>query len=378
MFHLTRGLSRKGHDVSLLTGKRPFDRQPRGTPLAAFTEQIETFPVDSPTSWWSWFRKLLSLRPYPAPLFANASYRSRLARLLAEDHPDLIFTNFLFMADGVSKTANTDVEVVLDQHEDELRHWRGYLSDGRLHERVFAGLTLAKVRRFQRRVFAEMDAIATASRGEADDVRRRTGRQASVWIVPNGVDVEKYGGLPVPPDDSADLLFVGGMGVERNADAVRWFVEEIFPRVRSRHPSARFLIVGSSPLPGVKKLEKKDGVVVTGTVPDVRPYYERASVAVVPQRFGAGTKLKVLEAMAAGRPLVTTSNGVQGLDLEPDEHVVLADRPDAFGAKVSDLLDNPRRARELARRAKAKVRKDYSWTRIVDQLDEKIRLLVRN
>lgn len=376
MFHLTRGLSQKGHRVTILTGKRERDPQPHQTPLANCTERIEVFPVAASTGLRSWMRKIFALRPYPAPLFANSSYTNRLAKLAGELSPDIIFANFLFMAAEPARITDAETRVVLDQHEDEVRHWQGYLHRGQVHERAFALLTLAKVRRLQSRVFSNVDAIATVSSEEAEETRSRVGDRTSVWLVPNGVDAEKYGQVSEASSDSKLILFVGGMGVQRNADAAQWFSEEIFPRIRADHSEARFMIVGSSPLPDVQALERQSGVVVTGTVPDVRPYYEEAEVVVVPQRFGAGTKLKVLEAMAAGRPVVSTSNGIQGLDLNAGEHVLVADEVNAFAKKVSNLLTEPKQARKLAWRAQSKVVDVYSWDSVVDQLDTKLRGLL--
>lgn len=376
MYHMIEGLSNRNHSVTLLTGLTPSDPSPKQTPLSDITCEIHTFPVKEKTS-WSWLVGTIDPRPHPAARFSNRKYKSKLRGLARDQAFDLVLANFLFMADEPTRLFGT-TPVVLDQHEDEERHWRSYLSNGRLHERIFAGISLAKLTKYRPRIFSRLSVIAAVSESEAQEVREQLTTDTPVWTVPNGVETERYQPTPIPSHDKETILFVGGMGVERNADAATWFAESIFPEVRLEHPSARFFIVGSNPLPKVKALDKEDDIVVTGTVPDVRPYYEQASVVVVPQRFGAGTKLKVLETMAVGRPLVSTSNGAQGIDIHPNEHFLLADDSQEFVSKICHLLKNPDQAKKLAENARIKAVQKYSWSRITRDLDELLRHLIHD
>jgi glycosyltransferase involved in cell wall biosynthesis len=148
--------------------------------------------------------------------------------------------------------------------------------------------------------------------------------------------------VPSRPDGRADLLFVGSFAHPPNADGVRWFADAVMPRIREAHPSVRFEIVGADPPPHVQALDG-EWCDVHGWVPELGPFYDRARVVVVPVRFGAGTKGKISEAMAAGVPVVTTPTGAEGMGLSHGREVLVAERADDFAAEVGALLSDDRR-----------------------------------
>jgi glycosyltransferase involved in cell wall biosynthesis len=188
---------------------------------------------------------------------------------------------------------------------------------------------------------------------------------ATVEVVPNGVDTSFF----VPSDelpDAGSLLFTGTMDYRPNVDAARWFTGEILPRL----PDARFDVVGADPTEEVLSL-RSERVIVHGAVPDVRPYLARAEQVVVPLLDGGGTRLKILEAAAAGKPIVTTSVGVAGLDFAPGEELLVADTAAEFAHAVSTLAGDPAFRKELGRSARRRAL-DYDW----DDIGSRFRGLV--
>lgn len=165
----------------------------------------------------------------------------------------------------------------------------------------------------------------------------------SVFVIPIIVPLRERSTLKV----GAEVLFVGGFSHAPNLDAVRWFIQDIWPRVIAAAPDARFHVVGSNPPEELRMLGAVPGVVVHGYVPDTAPFLDRASVSVAPLRYGAGMKGKVNEALAAGVPVVTTSFGAQGLGLVPGVHAIVTDDAEAFAAAIVALLQDPARAAEL-------------------------------
>jgi glycosyltransferase involved in cell wall biosynthesis len=148
-----------------------------------------------------------------------------------------------------------------------------------------------------------------------------------------------------------------------NVDAVQWFAQEVFPRLRARSPDLRFYIVGARPSPAVQALAQQAGVVVTGTVPDVRPYIAHAAVAVAPLRIARGIQNKVLEAMAMARAVVVSPQALEGIDAEPGSELVLAESGPAFIGAVSSLLEGQDSALDaIGQAARAKVQRRYSWS----------------
>lgn len=148
------------------------------------------------------------------------------------------------------------------------------------------------------------------------------------------------------------MVFVGGMQAFFNRDAVFYFCKEIFPLILSKNTEARFVIVGSTRGTGIKKLDSSPNITVTGAVPDVKPYIEKSALYVAPLRIGTGIKTKILEAMALGKAVITTSVGVQGLNVENNVHICVEDDPVEFAGKVLEMLNNPELCRKIGQRAK--------------------------
>jgi glycosyltransferase involved in cell wall biosynthesis len=164
--------------------------------------------------------------------------------------------------------------------------------------------------------------------------------------------------------DDAALVFTGAMDWLPNEDAVLFFVETILPRIQARVPNATLTVVGRNPSPKLlARLQGRRDVRVTGRVDDIRPFLRRSSVYVIPLRVGGGTRIKAFEAMAMGKPVVSTPIGVEGLRVEDGRHVVLADDADAFAAAVLDLLQDPERRHRLGRDARDLVEREFSWDR---------------
>jgi glycosyltransferase involved in cell wall biosynthesis len=157
------------------------------------------------------------------------------------------------------------------------------------------------------------------------------------------------------------MVFTGTMDYRPNVDATRWFVREVFPRVRRRVPGAEFYVVGANPSPAVRALAEVTGVTVTGAVEDVRPFVAGSRVYVVPLRVGGGTRLKVLEAMASGIPMVSTGLGCEGLEVQPDTHYLRADEPESFAEAVAQILLGERDASAMVKSARRLAEERYDW-----------------
>jgi sugar transferase (PEP-CTERM/EpsH1 system associated) len=192
---------------------------------------------------------------------------------------------------------------------------------------------------------------------------------ASSLVLRNGVDLEHF--RPAPQRaEPGHLVFTGVMDYLPNADGCEWFVREILPRVRQRHPGARFSIVGSRPTARVKALAQVEGVQVTGFVPETRDWLARAAVSVAPLRIARGIQNKVLEAMAMGLPVVGTTQATQGVEGVAERDFLVADSAAALAEAVLRLLDAPEPARELGRRARRFVEQHYDWEVVLRPLDE--------
>jgi sugar transferase (PEP-CTERM/EpsH1 system associated) len=222
--------------------------------------------------------------------------------------------------------------------------------------------------RYERQVARDYDASLFVSAPEADLFRQLAPEStAKIGHFNNGVDTDYFSpelahASPYAAGERA-LVFTGAMDYWPNVDAVEWFARDVFPQLRERFADLRFYIVGARPNPAVQALAQQAGVVVTGTVPDVRPYIAHAAVAVAPLRIARGIQNKVLEAMAMARAVVVSPQALEGIEAEPGSELVLAEDAAAFVEAVTTLLAGQDSALEaIGKAARAKVQRRYSWS----------------
>jgi glycosyltransferase involved in cell wall biosynthesis len=222
-------------------------------------------------------------------------------------------------------------------------------------------MQVGKVERFEARALGAADVVIAVS--EEDGERIRALGQTHVHVVPNGVDAATFAPRPQTPVTPGSLLFVGSLDWRPNLDAVTYFLDEIQAPLGALRPDARLTVVGRHPPDWlVKRVAASEGVALAASVPDVRPYVAAAAVSIVPLRIGGGSRLKICEALAMGRPVVSTSVGAEGLDL--GDGILRADGAEAFARAIAEVLDEPAAAAERARRGRERVLARYEWDRI--------------
>lgn len=235
--------------------------------------------------------------------------------------------------------------------------------------RVFLGR--AKARRVERRLSEIFDAACVVSEPE----RRRLAAldpRLETRLVPNGVDVDRFVPVPEPVTSRVRLVFTGAMDYQANEDAVLFFCRDIYPRILDRLPGAEFWIVGRDPGSRVRALARDARIRVTGTIDDVQPFLGDARVVVVPMRMGSGTRIKILEALAMARPVVSTANGAEGLSVVSGVHLAIADAPQAFADEVVRLASDPAARQRLGRQGRSLVERAYAWPVALEPLGKAV------
>lgn len=236
---------------------------------------------------------------------------------------------------------------------------------GREHRSALVGAYLRRearlLRTVERLAVTRADVVTTVSEPETEHFRALGARQ--IALVPNGVDCPAYASLPVGRDvtDKPVVLFVGGLSWPPNAGAVRYLASAVLPELRQRHPAAVVRVVGRISATLRQELSRYEGVEVTGDVPDVRPYLGDATVVAVALESGGGTRLKILEAFAAGIPVVSTPVGCEGIAGDHGRHLIVAERP-AFAAQIATLIEQPSVGRALAQAARQLAETTYDWS----------------
>ncbi len=262
---------------------------------------------------------------------------------------------------------------ILDLHNVESALFDSYAASAGPWRSLPSRLESRAMARIERRALESFDTVSVVSEQDArrlaslDDSRTHP----EVLVCPNGWDPSP----PIPMGDEPVVAFVGLMGWAPNADAAGWLAGEVWPHVRAASPRARLMIIGRDPTPEVRNLAAED-ITVTGSVPEIRPHLARARVAVAPLRAGGGSRLKILEALDAGRPVVATTIGAEGLERFTGQGLQVADDAKVFAATLVELLEDRERAENLGKLGNAAVGSSFSWDATLAPLLDAVRTSV--
>ena len=368
VFNLLKQIAQKS-DVTLLA----LETQPTDAEGVAQLQQlgIQVYLVpNTPTlprlSLGTLVNALFKRQPITVARYDLPAYRQQFKALIATDTFDLVHYEMFHTAQFRTET---DLPSVLSQQNVDSAIWRRLCDETVNPFYKFAYWTQQLAfQRYERVLSPKFDAVTCTSDIDAAVFQRHCAEDV-IEIIPNGVDVAHY-----QPDFSAEapahLIYIGSMDWYPNEDAVSFFADEVLPQIHTEVPDVKFSIVGGNPSARVQKLAEKEGIVVTGRVPEIKPYFAEATVFVVPLRIGSGTRLKILEALAMGKAIVSTSVGAEGLDLKDSEEIFIADEPTVFAEAVTRLLKDPSLRRRIGESGRARVEQDYDWRSISEKLHQ--------
>lgn len=365
VYHLVRQLSRE-HDVLFLA---PATREEwRHAQALADICDVTVIPANwtprRPADARKRLRQIAALahgRSFLEHSARDTRVQAAIDRLFLTRRIDLV--QFEFSQMGVYTTPRPCPRVVDVHNIEHALLQRVAATSLSASRRMFNLLESRRVRALERRVFSSATLCMATSDVDARAIEALGGRAR---VVPNGVDIDRFAGVARRPDGPL-VLFTGAMRHAPNADGTRWYIDRVHPLVRAALPDARVAIVGADPPPDLVARASSD-VLVTGWVADILPWLGRAALAIAPLHAGGGTRLKIIEALAAGVPVVSTSVGAEGLDLSPGSDILLADTPEAFAAAVLRLLHDRDLAASLACRGRAIARGRFAWQAVAQRL----------
>ena len=384
-WHLMRHLARR-HEITYLAFADPDQPRAEVEGMREVAARVETIPRREPVKRSLRFNAEAALRvldplPYAVGKYRSAAYRKRLRALLAEIPFDLIVCDFLPPA--VNLPAHLPCPAVLFTHNVESEIWRRHAeTKSSPIARALYAMQHRRMLRYEGGALRRFDGILAVSDADRETFARLYpgAVKRPVQVVSTGVDTDYFApsavdapASPVRNPQSAvrnELIFTGSMDWLPNEDAMLFFCRDILPLIRAEEPGVHLTIVGRTPTPAVKKLADAAGVTVTGRVDDVRPYIREAAVYIVPLRIGGGTRLKIFEAMAMGKAVVSTTVGAEGLPVTNGQHVILADEPREFAASVVGLMRNVESRARLEAAARALVVERYDWSAVAGELED--------
>ncbi len=325
---------------------------------------------------------LLDPAGHPSDLHFSEQAARELGDLLDRFRPDAALVEGLWLHGYVDVLRAAGCRVILDCHNVEAAVMRALAATNTrqdLEGRVVRDVLPARTEAIERRAVGAADQVWVCSEDDANRMRALYDVRSPPFVVPNGVRVDSYGdgcaGRRTPASDEAalTLLFPGIFSYLPNAIAAQFLVDEVFPRLVAARETSRLVLVGPTPPRSLLDAAARDvRIVVTGAVPDVRPYFAEATVMVVPLFHGGGTHLKVLEAFAAGLPVVSTAKGAEGLGVEGGRHLLLAHAPGEFVDAVLSIRRDPVLASRLMANARAIVTERFSWSTVGARVREAI------
>ena len=363
-FNTIRHFSRS-HDVTVCSLARSAAEAEEGRGIAPYCKRFEMAVVNNRFQAVRMVGRLPTASPSSMGFFHSPHLARRIRALLAAERFDLIFVHCSSVGPYVAGVPG--VPKIMDFGDMDSQKWLeyarykpfplslGYLLEGR------------KLVAAEKRLARSFDLCTATTRAEWDTLESYGTGVPTGWF-PNGVDSE-YFAPTAEPYEPDTISFVGRMDYYPNQECMFEFVKNVFPLVRRRRPAARLLIIGADPSPAVTRLGQVPGVTVTGSVPDVRPYLARSAVMVAPLNIARGTQNKILEAMAAGVPVVSSRVAAGGVDAVDREHFLVAAGVEACAAAVLRIVEDPDERRRLAQAGRARVLSHHAWERSMQKLD---------
>lgn len=369
-YHCARQLALRS-EVTFVQMCNPGEEPPEPPQEAGFVRLCTVYKDRSYTP-GKILRGLLGPAPIPVVNYTSAGASAELRRILESHGP---FDSIQVEGQGLSGYIPeirrlSEGAVISDWHNLDSELMRRYAGAEANPLRKLAALRTATLMLgVEEGLIRSCDGVAVVSEREQQILRHRYAGTC-VHVIPNGVETQYYRSeAEVVESVRRSLLFVGSMDYYANIDAVHWFAAEIWPAIAEQNPGLRFTVVGKDPPASIRALHG-GSVEITGTVPDVRPYYRKAVALAVPLRVGSGTRLKVLEAMAARVPVISTRCGAEGIDVQHERELLYAETRDEFCMAVAKLRNESDIRERLTRAADSLVEKHYEWSVIGEKLFE--------
>ncbi|HNR97176.1 MAG TPA: glycosyltransferase family 4 protein [Anaerolineae bacterium] len=372
LYNLIKQLATR-HEISLLTFVQPGEQDMLGAakPHLQVVQSVSFAAFPTLGVWQNrfdgWKRILLSPRPRYAMIFPTDQLRGPLRRLIATHRFDVVILQPLYVAELSDEIRETPVILATENVESEIAR-RNLANARNAVHRLRDWLEWRKLRDYEHRIVRRFRVCTAVSALDAAALNR-IAPYAETYLVPNGVDTQAY--LPEGHTRRPnEILFFGTLNYAPNAEGIAWFCRDVLPHVRAEIPDARLAIVGRDAPERVRELAACPGVELVGFVPDVRDRLWSATLSIAPLHSGGGTRLKILEAFAAKCPVVSTTVGVEGLEVRNDEHVIIGDSAEEFSRGIVNLLQDPDARARLTENARQLVEQRYDWQLIAVTLEQ--------
>ena len=366
IYELIRHLTARGHQAALLG----FGNPEAADEFRARAGLIwaKAIPHDTSTNYVNAALALLSPMPYTASKYRSGAMTAAVRAAFQEERFDLVQLEGTHMAHYLGLAQGLGVQVILRLHNVESALAARYARTAVFPLNAYVRLQARRMQAFETRACRQADLCVAITQEDAERILQ-IAPDGAVAVSPAGVDLERYSPQPMS-EEPGTIVFVGALDWPPNTDAVRWFRAKVWPRIAQEEPTARWIVVGKSPPADILHWPEEDrNIEVTGFVDDVRPHLHRASVVIVPLRSGGGMRLKILEAMAAGKTVVSTPMGAEGISARNGEEIILAGADRSYSVEVVRLLRQGAERKRIGKAARAWA-EGYGWSGIAADLEQ--------
>ncbi|MDO8450862.1 MAG: TIGR03087 family PEP-CTERM/XrtA system glycosyltransferase [Rhodoferax sp.] len=364
-FNMIRHLSASGHQVTVCSLARSPEEAEEGRGIAPYCAGFEMGHVKELVQVARMIVRLPVVTPSSMGYFYSPELAEHVQRLLGSRKWDLIFVHCSSVAQYVEHV--TDVPKILDFGDMDSQKWFEYANYKPFPLSLGYRFEGAKMLAAEKRLARQFDLCTATTRAEWETLNDYQTGADTDWF-PNGVDADFF--CPVDESYDADTIsFIGRMDYYPNHECMARFCEQTWPLLKSRRPAMKLLIVGADPSPAMRKLGDLPGVTVTGSVPDVRPFIRGSALMVAPLNIARGTQNKILEAMAMGVPVVTSTIAAGGVDAESVTHFLVADTPQAYADAIMQIVDSPAVRDRLAVAGRQRMLSHHAWPRSMVRLE---------
>ena len=366
IYNLIKQLSRRGHDISLISFIASKKEEESVEPLKEFCTDVDLILLRPVSSFFNCLLGLFSPIPFQILYLKSPLMRKSFSAKIAAVQYDLVHVHLIRMAQYADEM--TEPKRILDLTDAGSLYLERFLkSTGNPFKKIFLLIELARLKRYER-ILEKFDTSLVCSDVDAAVLQTRA-PHANIKLLYNGIDLEYFSSTERPVPSAGRIIYTGNMSYYPNIDGALFFIREVFPKIKKLFSGATLHVVGQSPPSSLKRLGTND-IVVTGFVSDIKSEYLQSMVAVAPIRFGAGTLNKILEPMALGLPVVATSVAKEGLPVEDGRDILVADSSEAFAESVVKILRDKDLRQKMGKNAQGIVRNLYDWKKISGHLEE--------
>jgi polysaccharide biosynthesis protein PslH len=386
-WHVLRYLAQCGHKITLASFVRP-EELAYIEDVSKVCSTVHAVPVHRSRVWdaYYFFRSQLTGRPFLVERDDLIEMRSLVKRIVASDSVDVIHADQLTMAQfgfPLQPSNGKKPVLIFDAHNAVWTIMERMKQNAPFYLKFPLALETRRIKQYEGRIVTDFDAtlaVTEPDRLALLDAVHGYGADGvvPVSVIPIAVDTKKI--LPVQrAEDSLNILTMGTLYYPPNADGIRWFFQDVFPLIRQKVPGATLTIVGKNPPKDFLKLaaDPDSGIVTTGFVPELDPYFAKSALTVVPVRAGGGMRVRILEAFARAMPVVTTTVGLEGIDARSGTDVLVADSPEDFADSVIRLFRDKELQRKLSMNGRRLVEEKYDWQAVLGELDRIYRALAQ-